>query len=72
VTATATIPQLGFIHEDSGQAFALDIADLFRDDITLTIAFSAAKEAMNGTEMVDKICAAGRRSCSMKRRSFPA
>jgi len=42
VTATATIPQLGFIHEDSGQSFVLDIADLFRDTITLPIAFEAA------------------------------
>ena len=31
MAATATIPQLGFIHEDSGQSFVLDIADLFRD-----------------------------------------
>ena len=29
VTATGAIPQLGFIHEHSGEAFALDIADLF-------------------------------------------
>jgi CRISPR-associated protein Cas1 len=43
VTATATIPQLGFIHEDSGQSFVLDIADLFRDAITITTAFKAAK-----------------------------
>lgn len=35
------IPQLGFIHEDSGNAFALDIADLFRDDLLLPIAFEA-------------------------------
>jgi hypothetical protein len=28
VAATATIPQLGFIHEDSGQSFVLDVADL--------------------------------------------
>jgi CRISP-associated protein Cas1 len=41
VTATATIPQLGFIHEDSGQAWVLDIADLFRDAVTLPCAFRA-------------------------------
>ncbi len=41
VTATATIPQLGFIHEDSGQSFVLDIADLFRDAITIPCAFRA-------------------------------
>jgi CRISP-associated protein Cas1 len=41
VTATATIPQLGFIHEDSGQSWVLDIADLFRDTVTLPCAFRA-------------------------------
>lgn len=45
VAATATIPQLGFIHEDSGQSFVLDVADLFRDTITIPAAFEAAKEA---------------------------
>ena len=29
VTAVGAIPQLGFIHEHSGDAFALDVADLF-------------------------------------------
>jgi len=43
VTATATIPQLGFIHEDSGQSFVLDVADLFRDQITVPTAFKAVK-----------------------------
>lgn len=45
VAATATIPQLGFIHEDSGQSFVLDIADLFRDSVTLPCAFEAVREA---------------------------
>ena len=45
VTATATIPQLGFIHEDSGQSFVLDVADLFRDTTTLPVAFQAAQMA---------------------------
>lgn len=44
VAATATIPQLGFIHEDPGQSFVLDIADLFRDTITIRCAFKAAAE----------------------------
>ena len=43
VAATGTIPQLGFIHEDSGLSFPLDIADLFRDAILLPIAFGAVK-----------------------------
>lgn len=42
VAATATIPQLGFIHEDSGQSFILDIADLARDTVTIPCAFKAA------------------------------
>ena len=48
VQSLAAIPQLGFIHEDSGQAFILDIADLFRDTVTLQIAFSAAQKALAG------------------------
>ena len=50
VQSLAAIPQLGFIHEDSGHAFVLDIADLFRDTITLQIAFSVAKKAINGDQ----------------------
>ena len=42
VAATGTIPQLGFIHEDSGQSFILDVADLFRDSLTVPCAFKAA------------------------------
>ena len=44
VAATGTLPQLGFIHEDSGIAFALDVADLFRDTITVPCAFASVKE----------------------------
>ncbi|SAK56411.1 CRISPR-associated endonuclease Cas1 [Caballeronia glebae] len=55
VQLLAAIPQLGFIHEDSGQAFVLDIADLFRDDITLSIAFAAAKEAERSDQTIDRI-----------------
>jgi len=50
VQALAAIPQLGFIHEDSGQAFVLDIADLFRETVTLQIAFAAAKKSVDGDE----------------------
>ncbi len=50
VQALAAIPQLGFIHQDSGQAFVLDIADLFRETVTLQIAFAAAKKSVDGDE----------------------
>ena len=43
VTAVGAILQLGFIHEHSGEAFALDIADLFRDTVLLPSAFASAK-----------------------------
>lgn len=44
VAATATIPQLGFIHEDPGQSFVLDVADLWRDALTIPCAFAAARQ----------------------------
>jgi len=46
VMALGAIPQLGFIHEHSGDAFALDIADLFRDTVLLPAAFKSAKAAL--------------------------
>jgi CRISPR-associated protein Cas1 len=55
VQAVAAIPQLGFIHEDSGQAFVLDIADLFRDTITLQIAFTVAKKAETDSQTIDRL-----------------
>ena len=44
VYAVGAIPQLGFLHEDSGQSFVLDIADMFRTTHTLPIAFGALAE----------------------------
>lgn len=56
VAATATIPQLGFIHEDSGQSFVLDVADLVRDTVTIPVAFKAAglarKRPQDGLERI--------------------
>jgi CRISPR-associated protein Cas1 len=45
VAATATIPQLGFVHEESGQRFVLDVADLVRDTVTVPCAFKAVQIA---------------------------
>ena len=55
VQSLAALPPLGFIHEDSGQSFVLDIADLFRDTITMQIAFTAAKRAQQVDETVDRL-----------------
>jgi CRISPR-associated protein Cas1 len=55
VAAVGAIPQLGFVHEDSGQSFVLDIADLYRHDVTLDIAFGAARAAGKGLEPVERL-----------------
>jgi CRISPR-associated protein Cas1 len=55
VQSLAALPPLGFIHEDSGQSFVLDIADLFRDTVTLQIAFTAAKRAEQVDDTVDRL-----------------
>ena len=56
VAATATIPQLGFIHEDPGQSFVLDIADLYRDAVTIPCAFRAAKRVTEQpTENIERV-----------------
>ncbi len=43
VTGVGALPQLGFIHEDASIAFVLDIADLYRGDVTLPVAFRAVR-----------------------------
>lgn len=42
VAAVGALPPLGFIHEESSNAFTLDIADLYRSEITLPLAFKVA------------------------------
>ena len=54
VTTVGAIPQLGFIHEHSGDAFALDIADLFRDTILLPAAFKSARAAENAYVNIER------------------
>ena len=44
VASVGALPQLGFIHEDSGVSFVLDIADLYRGEVTVPVAFAAVKE----------------------------
>lgn len=56
VAAVSALPQLGFIHEDSDQSFVLDIADLYRESVTLRLAFSAAKRLEQGEDQpVDRL-----------------
>ena len=51
VAAVGALPPLGFIHEDSSNAFTLDIADLYRAEITLPMAFTIAKKAIDNPEL---------------------
>lgn len=56
VASLSALPQLGFIHEDSDQSFVLDIADLYRESVTLRLAFAAAKRMEQGAdETVDRL-----------------
>ncbi len=47
MAATGALPPLGFIHEESSNAFTLDIADLYRAEITIPLAFQAARKALD-------------------------
>jgi len=47
IAAVGALPPLGFIHEDSSNAFTLDVTDLYRADITLPLAFLVAKKALD-------------------------
>lgn len=55
VAVCGAIPQLGFIHEDSGMSFVLDVADLFRAEVTIPVAFAAAREAMRAADDVERV-----------------
>jgi CRISPR-associated protein Cas1 len=50
VQALAAIPQLGFIHEDSGQAFRARYRRSSSGNGDPPIAFTAAKKSINGDE----------------------
>lgn len=52
VTAVGALAPLGFIHEDSSNAFTLDIADLYRAELTIPLAFSVAKRALADPELL--------------------
>ena len=47
VAATGALPPLGFIHEESSNAFTLDIADLYRGELTVPLAFKAARKVQD-------------------------
>jgi CRISPR-associated protein Cas1 len=46
VAVVGALPQLGFIHEDAAISFCLDVTDLYRDTVTLPIAFAAVQASI--------------------------
>ncbi|VBB44894.1 CRISPR-associated endonuclease Cas1 [uncultured Desulfatiglans sp.] len=52
VAAVGALPPLGFIHEDSSNAFTLDIADLYRTELTIPLAFRCAHQILNDPRAV--------------------
>jgi CRISPR-associated protein Cas1 len=50
VAVVGALPPLGFIHEASSNAFTLDIADLYRAEITIPLAFSVARQCLQDPE----------------------
>jgi CRISPR-associated protein Cas1 len=47
VAVVGALPPLGFVHEDSSNAFTLDIADLYRAEVTIPLAFKAARQSLD-------------------------
>lgn len=72
VTAVSALPQLGFIHEDSDQSFVLDIADLYRDTVTLPVAFSAAAEIGDGDDSIERTVRRRAARTLQRERTIPA
>jgi CRISPR-associated protein Cas1 len=52
VASVGALPPLGFIHEESSNAFTLDIADLYRVDMILPLAFGAVKATREGKSVL--------------------
>jgi len=51
VAAVGALPPLGFIHENSSNAFTLDIADLYRTEFTIPLAFRVARRVMDDNRL---------------------
>lgn len=51
VAAVGALPPLGFIHEGSSNAFTLDIADLYRSEVTLPLAFAVARKVQENPSL---------------------
>ena len=68
VTSLSALPQLGFIHEESDQAFVLGIADLLRDKVTLRLPSPRRRKPKRGPRRSTESCAGVQRRPSGRRR----
>ena len=50
VQATATLPPLGFLHDDSAKSWVLDLCDLYRTTITVPLAFRCVRQHQEAPE----------------------
>ena len=51
VAAVGALPPLGFIHENSSNAFTLDVADLYRTEFTIPLAFRCANQVLKDLQI---------------------
>jgi CRISPR-associated protein Cas1 len=51
VAAVGALPPLGFVHEESSNAFTLDIADLFRTEVTISLAFRVTRKVLDDSQL---------------------
>ena len=51
VAALGALPPLGFVHEDSSNAFTLDISDLYRTEVTIPLAFKCAHQVLKNPSL---------------------
>lgn len=55
ICALGMSPGLGFVHEGNPRAFVLDMADLYKTDLTVPAAFAQAKSAQPGRDVMLKL-----------------
>lgn len=57
VQATATLPPLGFLHDDSAKSWVLDLCDLYRTTVTVPLAFQCVKRLeQDRGQSLDRLC----------------
>ena len=72
VACAGGLPQLGFVHEDSGQSFVLDVADLVRATVTIPVAFRAVKALLASRDSsLERLARRGAADAFRRERTIP-